>query len=516
MLTRTPFINVRDPEKVPLADRARETWTENPGEGPQEVGPRNSTYEASNDRGGMCVGRRGEEQVSKKVPNAESGELQEHSELEKKLTEGLARIAAKARKDPKEKFNNLSHHITPERVSFCLGQMRRTTAPGTDGVTVEQAEEIQRWVLPHMMRAIHERNYEAPGIRRVMIPKATGGERPLGVPTVLDRALQAATAKVLQSIYEQDFLKCSFGFRPKLSCHHALATVGACVNKGMNHVLEVDIEDFFGSLSHKWMIEFVAHRISDKRILSLIKGWLRANVLTDGKWQVSEQGTPQGGSISPLLANIYLHYVLDLWFEKQIKRTLRGKAQLVRYCDDFVILFERQEDLAKVKTLLPIRLAQFSLRVSEKKSHISDLTPGAKGAGRHHISFLGLDLLQIRTRNKTSWVIAYQTEKKRLLRAFGKIKDRFRSLMHAPLEEQQESMNSYLGGYYAYFGIAGNSRRLWILRYFAERCWRQALSSRSQKGGLTWEQMRQILRRHPLLYPRLRIPYPALDSYVRL
>ena len=204
-------------------------------------------------------------------------------------------------------------------------------------MTAEQARKNLNWILPPILKQIHEGRYEPPAVRRVYIPKADGKQRPIGIPAVIDRAIQAAMTKILNEIYEQDFLKCSFGFRPGLSCHHALATVNAIMYRWkMEHVLEVDIQDFFGSLSHDWLGRFLRLRISDKRALKLIEAWLKAGVMEEGKWQEVERGTPQGGSVSPLLANIYLHYVLDLWFEKKIKSKLRGKAELVRYADDFL------------------------------------------------------------------------------------------------------------------------------------------------------------------------------------
>ncbi|MBF0107037.1 MAG: hypothetical protein HQM16_17140 [Deltaproteobacteria bacterium] len=247
-----------------------------------------------------------------------------------------AQIAVKARSNPKERFNNLMHHLTPKLVEECLLKIPRNSSSGTDKMTREQAQKHLSWLLPPIMQQIHQGNYEAPPVRRVYIPKADGKQRPIGVPQVVDRAIQGSMSRILNEIYEQDFLPSSFGFRPGLGCHHALATIQASLSRwNMNHVLEVDIRDFFGSLSHGWLMEFLELRIGDKRVLKLIKAWLKAGVMEKGQWQpATGTGTPQGGSISPLLANIYLHYVLDLWFEKKIRKQLRRKAQLVRYADD--------------------------------------------------------------------------------------------------------------------------------------------------------------------------------------
>lgn len=270
--------------------------------------------------------------------NTESGEACKHSvtgTLDPTAKRSL--IATRAREKPSEAFNNLLHHISPDLVRECLNKTSRTSARGVDGVDVESARKHVDWLLPPIMKQVHEGRYEAPPVRRVHIPKSNGSTRPIGVPTVMDRALQAATAKVLNEIYEQDFRKCSFGFRPGLSCHNALATLSMeSTRHRLKYALEVDIRDFFGSLDHEWMRKFLRHRISDERVLKLIDAWLKAGCMEEGRHIAGKEGVPQGGSISPLLANIYLHYVLDLWWEKKIRPRLQGKAVLIRYCDDCV------------------------------------------------------------------------------------------------------------------------------------------------------------------------------------
>src|ERR1700731_4786971 len=254
----------------------------------------------------------------------------------------LEQIAVKARREPNLRFTSLAHHITRDRVLENLSKIPKRSAAGVDGQTVEAAKEsFEGWIEP-MLQSIHRQGYRAPNIRRVYIPKPGKTEkRPLGVPTVADRALQRTTAEVLSAIYEQDFLPCSFGGRPKLSAHHALATLNEVIAGAMiSWVLEADLKNFFGSLSHDWVLRFVEHRVGDPRLISLIRRWLKAGVLEDGAVHPSEQGTPQGGSISVLLSNLYLHYVLDLWFERVVKGRLRGEARLVRYIDDFVICFQ--------------------------------------------------------------------------------------------------------------------------------------------------------------------------------
>jgi len=245
----------------------------------------------------------------------------------------LEQIAAKARCEPKLRFTSLAHHITRDRVLKSLSQIPKRSAAGVDGQTVEAAKEsFEQWIGA-MLQSVHRQGYRAPDIRRVYIPKPGKQEkRPLGVPTVSDRALQRSTAQVLSAIYEQDFLPCSFGGRPGLGAHNALATLNEVIaGSKTGWVLEADLKNFFGSLDHDWVLRFVEHRVGDPRLISLIRRWLKAGVVEDGEVRANEEGTPQGGSISVLLSNIYLHYVLDLWFERVVKSRLRGEASGALY-----------------------------------------------------------------------------------------------------------------------------------------------------------------------------------------
>jgi RNA-directed DNA polymerase len=454
-----------------------------------------------------------------KEPNSVSGNPSERRDGVGNDPESKrARIAAKARSNPKEKFNNLMHHLTYDLVKEHLQKIPHRSAPGADGMTVKAALENLEWILPPILTAIHQGNYKAPPVRRVYIPKATGGQRPIGIPEIIDRAIQAAMATILNGIYEQDFLKCSFGFRPKLGCHHAVATIHRLVGGlGMNFALEVDIRDFFGSLSHDWLRKFLGLRIGDKRVHKLIDAWLTAGVLENGSWQEVEKGTPQGGSISPLLSNIYLHYVLDLWFERKIKVRLRKKANLVRYADDFVILFQRREDMDEAKTLLTARLAQFGLSVAEEKTHKTDLTPrDNRGKERRHMNFLGFTIFRALTRNGKGWKTVSQTESKRLTRAKAAMKEKLTRMMHWDVELQAERVNSILMGHFNYYGMAGNGRKISDFWHQTVRHWRRVLSRRSQRSPVNWDAMEEILKRHKICRPRIHIEYGDLQSYVRL
>jgi group II intron reverse transcriptase/maturase len=324
---------------------------------------------------------------------------------------------------------------------------------------------------------------------------------------------------VLSAIYEQDFLPCSFGGRPELSAHKALATLHEIISgRKVGWVLEADLKNFFGSLDQGWLLRFVEHRVGDPRILSLIKRWLKAGVLEDGEIQASETGTPQGGSISVLLSNIYLHYVLDLWFERVVKQRLRGEAYLVRYIDDFVLCFQYREDALRVQEVLRKRLAKFGLTLEPNKTKLVEFGrfahKHASKRGRNRpetIYFLGFTIYC--TRNlKGNFKVGMRTEKSRFQRSLLNLRDLMQRMRHLPIREQVENLNRVLRGNYAYYGIAGNIRALQRTYRAVERYWRKMLSSRSRKGNVTWESFGQIKEAFPLLRPRIAISYKELQS----
>jgi len=437
---------------------------------------------------------------------------------------GLERIAAKARGEPKLRFTSLAHHITKERVWENLGEIRTNSAPGVDGQTVTEAKEsFGVWIDP-MLQSMHRQGYHAPDIRRVYIPKPGKREkRPLGVPCVADRALQRSAAQVLSAIYEQDFLPCSFGGRPGRGAHHALATLHEVIaGRKVSWVLEADLKNFFGSLSHDWMLRFVEHRVGDPRLISLIRRWLKASVLEDGEVHSSDQGTPQGGSISVLLSNVYLHYVLDLWFERVVKSRLRGEAYLVRYIDDFVLCFQYREDALRVQKALCKRLGKFSLTLEPTKTKLVEFgrfaDRDARQGGRRRpatIYLLGFTLYCTRNRNG-NFRVGLRTEKSRLRRALQHAQDLMRRIRHLPIREQAERLNQVLRGHDAYYGIAGNIRAVQRVHRAVERYWRKMLSSRSWKGEVRWRAFHRVKARFPLVRPKLYLPYTELQALATL
>lgn len=436
----------------------------------------------------------------------------------------LERIAAKAKEEPQTRFTSLAHHITKELVWKSLKHMEKNTAPGIDGITVEQAtEEFAIWV-EDMINSVHRKSYKPSAVRRVWIPKPGKAEkRPIGVPGVSDRALQRSVAEILGAIYEQDFLECSFGGRPERGAHHALATLNEIIaGKKVSWVLEADLKNFFGSLDHKWVLKFVEHRIGDPRVLSLITRWLKAGVMEDGKKiQASEVGTPQGGSISVLLSNLYLHYVLDLWFEKVVKPRMKGEAYLIRYIDDFIVCFQYRADAIKFTEVLEERLKKFSLQIEATKTRLVEFgryaDKHAKERNRKMETIYFLGFTHYCTRNRSgNFMVGRKTEKQRLRRSMGKLRDEMRRNRHEPVKEQQKRMNQILRGHYNYYGLAGNLKALFQVYEKAKQYWRRMLSSRSTKSYVNWNEFREILSNYPLLHPKLSIPYARLKMYAIL
>lgn len=432
---------------------------------------------------------------------------------------GLERIAAKARQETKLRFTSLAHHVTEARVWDSLCHIPRNTASGCDGKTVEgEKEAFGEWIEP-MLRSVHGKCYRPPPIRRVYIPKPGKQEkRPLGVPCVADRALQRSVAEVVSAIYEQDFLACSFGGRKGLGAHNAIGTLNEVIaGQKVSWVMEADLKNFFGSLDHGWLLRFVEHRVGDPRVISLIRRWLKAGVLEDGVLHPNEEGTPQGGSISVLLSNVYLHYVLDLWFERAVKPRLRGEAYLVRYIDDFVVCLQYREDALRVQHALQRRLAKFALALEPTKTKLVEFGRFAqryaakRGRKRPEtIYFLGFTLYCTRNR-QGNFKVGFRTEKSRLLRSIAHLSDLMRRMRHLPVREQATNLSRVLRGHYAYYGIAGNFRALQKVQRFVERYWRKMLSSRSRKGNVPWAAFERIKTSHPLPRPKLALSYGELQ-----
>lgn len=426
----------------------------------------------------------------------------------------LEEIAAKARAEPNLQFTSLCHHVTKERVRRCLEHISIQSAPGIDDIKVDRAKEyFENWIQP-MLQAVHRKGYKAPPVRRVWIPKPGKAEkRPLGIPCIADRALQRSVSEVMSVIYEEDFMPCSFGGRPKLSAHHALSTLNEIISgKKIGWVYEADLKNFFCSLDHGWLLKFVKHRVGDPRILNLIIRWLKAGVMEEDKWQISDSGTPQGGSISVLLSNIYLHYALDLWFEKIVKPRLGGEAYLIRFIDDFVVCFQYRRDAKRFQQALEKRLDKFGLKLEPSKTRLVEFGRFAQRDAKkwnrkmETIYFLGFTHYCTRNR-KGNFMVGRKTEKTRMRRSVKKLRQLMREIRHHHLKDQVKAINRVLRGHYAYYGLGGNHRSLWAIYRITEKYWHKMLKSRCRKSKMTWEKFNKLKKYYSPKLPQLKLSF---------
>jgi group II intron reverse transcriptase/maturase len=435
----------------------------------------------------------------------------------------LEEIAAKALKETNLVFTSLTHHLRKEMIYDNLCHISKNSAVGIDGIGVETAKKDFDLWIGEMITSVHRKSYKPPAVRRVWIPKPGKAERrPIGIPSVADRALQRSVSAVLNAIYEQDFLNSSFGGRPGRSAHNALASFHSIVmGRKVNWVFEADLKNFFGSLDHGWLIRFVEHRVGDPRIISLIKRWLKAGVMEEGKFHASETGTPQGGSISVLLSNIYLHYVLDLWFEKAIKPRLKGECYLIRYIDDFIVCFQHKEDAVRFREVLEKRLAKFALELEPNKTRLVEFGRFAQGSTKgkgkkvETIYFLGFTHYCTRNRNG-KFTVGRKTEKTRLRRSIKNITEKIKEIRHWKIIDQVKKINEILRGHYNYYGLGGNLSSLLKVYRRTERMWVKMLSSRSWRGRVKWEKYHEIKKSYPILRPKLHIPYEKMGQYAML
>jgi group II intron reverse transcriptase/maturase len=422
------------------------------------------------------------------------------------------RIAELAKQMPGVGLTSLSHHIDMEWMREAYRRTRKDAAPGIDGQTADEyAEKLEENLRSLLSRAKEGDTYRAPPVRRVYIPKGEGREkRPIGVPTFEDKVLQRAAVMALEPVYEQDFLDCSYGCRPGRSAHQALRALRVQLMKwGGGWIVEVDIRKYFDSVEHKTLREIVGQRIRDGVLLRLIGKWLKAGVLEEGRHWYPEAGTPQGGVVSPLMANAYLHEVLDTWFEEEVKPRLRGRAFLVRFVDDVVIGFTDREDARRVMEVIPKRFEKYGLTLHPEKTRLVPFRRpgrershegGGAGSSPGSFDFLGFTHYWARSR-KGRWMIKQKTDKNRVSRAVKKMKVWLREVRHWKVREQHAGLVQKLRGHNQYYGISGNWRALRNFRYQAERTWRKWLSRRSQQGCMNWEKMNLILKRYPLPQP---------------
>lgn len=424
----------------------------------------------------------------------------------------LWRVHEAAQRDKQARFTALLHHVDVIALERAFRRLKRSAGPGIDGETVFTYEQKLQENLQNLCKRVHTGCYRPLPVRRVYIPKPDGGMRPLGLPALEDKVVQGAVAEVLSAVYEVDFLGFSYGFRPKRNPHQALTALHTgMMTQGVCWVLDADIRKFFDSVSHEWLLRMIAHRIADPRVLRLLRMWLEAGVLEGGEWQKGVEGTPQGAGISPLLANVFLHYVLDLWVHQWRKRTARGRVIIVRYADDFVMGFQYMDDARSMLASLRERMAKFKLMLHEEKTRLIEFgrLPAIdhKRLGQRRpptFAFLGFTHYCGWTRDGR-FVVKRKTQSKRLTAKLKSLREQARIRMHAPVAEQHRWLCQVLRGHYAYYGLPSNFRALNAFHQQVRLLWFRSLRRRSQRK-LAWDGYSALLQRFPLPLPRITHP----------
>ena len=415
-------------------------------------------------------------------------------------------IADQARENPERAFTSLHHLIDHDWMLEAYSRTRKDAAAGIDGVAAADYEQDLQSNLKDLLERIKSGRYFAPPVRRHYIPKPDGTKRPLGIPTFEDKVAQRAIVMLLEPIYEADFLPCSFGFRPGRSAHDALdALRDGIMERKLRWVIDADLSQYFDSIPHSHLRCFLDLRIKDGVVRRMLDKWLKAGVLDRGVLQRSATGTPQGGVVSPILSNVFLHYVLDGWFEAEVRPRLRGRCQLVRYADDAVMTFADQQDGKRVLAVLGKRLGRYGLRLHETKTRYVDFRPRLDRGHDPDATFDFLGFNHVWTRSRRGYPVVRQfTARDRFARSVKAVHSWCKTHRHAPLETQQEHLARVIRGHCNYYGRIGNSARLSRFRHRVVRCWRWSLSRRSSKGYVNWTRMNALLRRYPLPLPRLR------------
>jgi len=418
------------------------------------------------------------------------------------------RIAKLAAQNPAMAFTSLNHYLDAEWLRYAYECTRKDGAVGVDGQTGQEYAANLEQNLQSLMDRLKSGRYRALPVRRHYIDKLDGGKRALGIPSFEEKVAQRAIAMLLEPIYEQDFRDCSFGFRPARNAHQALQVIrrGIMERRG-RWVLEVDVRKYFDSIDHAKLRELLSRRVTDGVVRRLIDKWLKAGVMERGQLSYPGTGTPQGGVISPLLSNVFLHYVLDEWFAEQVQPRLRRNSALVRYCDDFVMLFACEEDAERVREVLGKRLAKFGLQLHPEKTRLIDFRPPAERAGAETTlprTFVFLGFLHVWGKSRKGNAAMWQrTAKDRLARTLKAIHERCRYMRSWPLAEQHRQLCQMLKGHFAYFGISGNYQRLSSVVHWTKWHWRKWLSRRSRPSPVTWERFLRVLERYPLPAPRI-------------
>jgi group II intron reverse transcriptase/maturase len=447
------------------------------------------------------------------------------------VTQALERIRQVAKSRKKEKFTALLHHISIDLLDEAFSALKEDAAAGVDGLTWRDYEHNLERNLEDLHARVHRGAYRALPSRRVYIPKPDGRQRPLAVAALEDKIVQRATAAVLNAIYEEDFLGFSYGFRPGRGAHDALdALVVGIESRQVNFILDADIRSFFDTVSQDWLIRFVEHRIGDKRIIRLIRKWLKAGVLEDGVINVSDEGTGQGAVISPLLANVYLHYVFDLWVERWRRREATGDMIIVRYADDFIVGFQHESDVRRFLAMMRERLGEFGLSLHPEKTRLIEFGRLAaqdrkrRGLGKPEtFNFLGFTFICSKTR-RGKFQIKRKSRRDRMRTKLQVIKRELRRRMHQPIPQQGQWLKQVVTGYFNYHAVPTNIPRLAAFHFHVTCLWQRALRRRSQKDWTTMERIERLVHAwlpkprilHPWPDARFAVRHPRWEPYARI
>jgi RNA-directed DNA polymerase len=457
-----------------------------------------------------------------------SGQSTHRTLSRERVTQALERVRQRARQKRKEKFTALLHHINPDSLRLAFYALKRKAAAGVDGLTWEEYEQGLEERLEDLHGRVHRGAYRPQPSRRTYIPKADGSRRPLAIAALEDKIVQGATVMMLNAIYEEDFLGFSYGFRPGRGPHDAMdALVMGIVSRKVNFILDADIRSFFDSVSQEWLIRFVEHRIGDKRVIRLIRKWLKAGVLEDGIVSVSDRGTGQGSVISPLLANIYLHYVLDLWAERWRQREARGDMIVVRYADDVIVGFEHEEEAVRFLDALKARFEEFALALHPEKTRLIAFGRFAaerrkeRGLGKPEtFNFLGFTFICGKSRDG-KFLIKRKSRRDRVRAKLKEIKKELRRCMHADIADHGKWLKQVVTGFFNYHAVPTNSQTLVAFRHHVLDIWRRTLKRRSQKDRTVWNRMTKLADEwlpkpcilHPWPTERFIVKHPRWEPY---
>lgn len=444
---------------------------------------------------------------------------------------GLARVRKLAKEQRKLQFTNLLHHLTADLLRRSYFALKRSAAPGVDGVTWKVYGERLEERLSDLHARVHRGAYRALPSRRKMIPKANGQQRPLGIASLEDKVVQRAMVEILNAIYEEDFLGFSYGFRPNRGQHDALDALAYAITRlPVNWIIDADIRAYFDTVNHEWLVRFLEHRIGDHRVIKLIRKWLNAGVMDEQGLTPTQQGTPQGSVISPLLSNVYLHYCFDLWANRLRKTRVVGKVAFVRYADDIVIGVEKREDAMLIIAELRDRLAKFGLTLHPEKTRLIEFGRWAEERRRQRkegkpetFAFLGFLHTCAKARNGR-FLLRRQTRPDRMRVTLHAIKEQLRRKRHDSVDAQGRWLQTVVRGYFAYHAVPTNTAALAVFLYRIKWLWRKALSQRSQNGLVTWQRMAVIARRwlpsvrvsHPWPQDRFLVNYPRWEPSARI